>query len=106
MIGSLLGLYIVGMALRRRVSAVIIVRMLLNLVIDAGIGVVPLLGDVADALFKANEMNLKLLVDRDAAGGKATSRDWVIVGGLAFVAAAAVGLAIYVVVAVIHALSR
>jgi len=43
---------------------------------------------------------------RDAAGGKATARDWIIVGGLACVALAVVGFAIYVVAAVVHALTR
>lgn len=105
-VGSLLGLYIVGMAVRRGVSGVVILRMLLNLVIDAGIGVIPVLGDIADALFKANEMNLRLLTERGAAGGKATARDWLIVGGLAVAAVASVGFAIWVVAAVIHALSR
>lgn len=106
LLGSLLGLYIVGMALRRRVSTVIILRMLLNLAIDAGIGVIPGLGDIADVLFRANEMNLKLLVERDASGGKATTRDWLIVGGLAFIAVAAIGFSIYAMVALIHAISR
>jgi hypothetical protein len=106
LLGSLLGLYIVGMALRRGFSAVVILRMLLNLAIDTGIGVVPVVGDIADVLFKANEMNLELLIERDAAGGRATLRDWVIVGGLALVATAAIGFAIYIVFALIHAISR
>lgn len=106
LIGALLGLYIVGMAVRRGISAVVILRMLLNLAIDAGIGVVPGVGDIADLLFKANEINLELLIERDAAGGKATAHDWIIVGGLACVALAVVGFAIYVVAAVIHAFTR
>ncbi|CAN8098993.1 unnamed protein product [Discula destructiva] len=36
-------------------------RMLLNIVIDFGVGLVPFLGDIADALFKANSRNAWLL---------------------------------------------
>jgi hypothetical protein len=105
-IGSLLGLYVVGMAIRRRLATVVIIRMLLNLAIDAGIGVVPVIGDIADIVFKANEMNLALLIERDGAGGKATARDWLIVGGLAVVAAAVIGIAVWAVVAIVHALGH
>jgi hypothetical protein len=105
-IGSLLGLYIVGIAIRRRLATVVVIRMLLNLAIDAGIGVVPVIGDIADIVFKANEMNLALLIERDGAGGKASSRDWLIVGGLAVVAAAVVGLAVWAVIAIVHALGH
>lgn len=36
-------------------------RMLFNIAIDFGIGLVPILGDVADALFRANTRNCWLL---------------------------------------------
>jgi hypothetical protein len=104
LIGSVFGLYIVGLALRRRVSPIIVARMLLNLAIDAGIGIVPLLGDVADALFKANEKNLQLLVERHDTG-KATARDWLAVGGAALAFAAVIGVVVYAVVAVVRALA-
>lgn len=38
-------------------------RMLLNIMLDFGIGLVPFLGDVADAWFKANTRNAWLLED-------------------------------------------
>ncbi|HEU4728592.1 MAG TPA: DUF4112 domain-containing protein [Kofleriaceae bacterium] len=104
LIGSLLGLYIVVIAVRRRVSPVVIARMLLNLAIDAGIGIVPIAGDIADLAFKANARNLQLLTERHDTG-KATARDWLAVGGALFAFAAVLGLAIYAVVAVIHALA-
>ena len=80
LVGSLLGLYMVGVALRRRMSPVIIARMLLNLALDAAIGAVPVLGDIADFAFKANQRNLALLVDRRSTG-RATGRDWLAVAG-------------------------
>src|SRR5262249_55792379 len=68
LIGSLLGLYLVAIAMRRRMSPVIVARMLLHLALDAVLGVIPLLGDIADFAYKANERNLALLVDRHATG--------------------------------------
>jgi hypothetical protein len=106
LLGSLLGLYIVGIALRRKVSLVVVTRMLLNLAIDTGIGVVPVVGDIADIFFRANQMNVQLLIERGRTGGKATVRDWLILGGLAVAAAAAIGFSIYVVAALVHAVSR
>lgn len=102
-IGSVLGLYIIGIAVRRRSSPILIARMLMNLAIDGVIGVVPLIGDVADLAFKANQKNLALLVDREVTG-KASARDWIAVGGalIAFVAVAA--LAIYAAIAALRAI--
>src|SRR5690349_12111539 len=53
-IGSMLGIYIVSIAARRKVSPVIIARMLMNLAADASIGFIPLLGDIFDFKFKAH----------------------------------------------------
>jgi hypothetical protein len=103
LIGSLLGLYVVGIAVRRRMSPVIIARMLLNLALDAGIGFIPLIGDIADFVYKANEKNLALLVERHDTG-RATPRDWLAVGGAALAFAAVIGVVIYAVAAVVRAL--
>lgn len=104
LLGSLLGLYIVSIAVRRRTSPILIARMLLNLAIDAGIGLVPLLGDVADIAFKANDKNVQLLLDRPHTG-RATARDWLAVVGALAALAAVIGLAVYAVVAVIRAVA-
>jgi len=102
LLGSLLGLYTVAIAVRRRMSPVIIARMLMNLAIDAAIGIVPLVGDVADIGFKANKRNVKLLAARAEHGGKATARDWLSVVGAAAAFAAVIGLAIYAVVRLVR----
>lgn len=104
LIGSVLGLYLVGVALQRRVSPVIVARMLLNLALDAVFGFVPIIGDIADFAFKANDRNLALLTQRPI-GGRATVRDWLIVGGAALVFIAVIALAIYGIVAVVRAIA-
>lgn len=103
-IGSLLGLYIVGLAVRRRMSPVIIARMLLNLALDAGLGLVPLAGDIVDFVFKANEKNLALLTERPV-GGRATTRDWLTVGAAALVFVGVIALVIYAIVSLVRAIA-
>jgi hypothetical protein len=104
LIGSVLGLYVVGIALQRRTSPVIIARMLLNLALDAAFGFVPVLGDIADFAYKANTRNLALLSERSI-GGRATARDWLVVGGAALVFVAVIALVIYGIVALVRAIA-
>jgi hypothetical protein len=104
LIGSLIGLYVVVIAVRRKVSPIVIARMLMNLAIDAGIGVVPVIGDLADLAFKANEKNFALLVARHDTG-KASAKDWLAVGGAVLAFVAVIGLALYAIVAIIRAIA-
>lgn len=99
-VGSLLGLYIVGIAVRRGVSPVVIVRMLLNLGLDLVIGVVPVLGDLADFAFRANDKNLGLLEARPER--RARAGDWALVGAVGVGFAAVVALVGWAVVAAIR----
>ena len=39
-------------------------RMVLNILIDALLGAVPIIGTISDIWFRANERNLKLLIDQ------------------------------------------
>lgn len=104
-LGSLLGMYTVIIAARRKVSPIIIARMLMNLAGDALLGFIPFVGDLFDFGFKANQRNVDLLTDRDAQGGKASARDWAILvgAGLAFITV--IGLVIYGIVALVRAIA-
>jgi len=65
--------------LRQRVPRVILARMVLNALIDALIGVVPIGGPVADIFWRANTRNLTLL-ERHARPGRPPERaDYVFV---------------------------
>ena len=90
-LGSVFGLYIVVVAVRRRISPVVIARMVINLGVDVMVGVIPIIGDVFDFFFQANRKNLALLVERSATGGRAHLRDW-------FALAVAVSLFLAVIV--------
>ncbi|HSK05035.1 MAG TPA: DUF4112 domain-containing protein [Kofleriaceae bacterium] len=102
--GSLLGLYAVSLAIRRKLSPVIVARMLMNLSLDALLGAVPLIGDLFDLGFRAHERNVRLLVERVEGGGRATARDWLLVTGAVLVFAGTIALAVYLIVAALRAI--
>lgn len=62
-IGLLLGAAILYEGVRVGAPRGLMVRMLRNSVLDALMGVVPLLGDVADFAFRSNQRNARLLLD-------------------------------------------
>jgi Domain of unknown function (DUF4112) len=103
-VGSLFGLYIVGIATRRGLSKIVIARMMLNLGIDALVGVIPLLGDVADFVFKANDKNLKLLETRVPNGAPKAS-DWAVLVGAVCVFVGAIALVGYALARLIRYVS-
>ena len=103
-LGALFGLYIVLLAARRHASPVVIVRMLLNLALDTFIGAIPILGDMFDFGFKANQRNVALLSERLESGGRATRLDWalVVAAGAGFLVF--LGLVIWAAIALVRAI--
>ena len=73
-------------ALRMRVPAVVIARIVLNAGIDMVLGLVPLAGDVADVFWKADLRNMALL-ERHARPGVAPTRGdyWFVLGSIGVV---------------------
>ncbi len=55
--------YLLYEALRLKIGWRVILRMLLNVVIDWLVGSVPVLGDLFDVAFKSNLMNAKLVAE-------------------------------------------
>jgi Domain of unknown function (DUF4112) len=60
-IGAVLSTWIIAGALRHRVPAWIIARMVLNVSIDLIFGAVPVAGDIFDFMFEENMKNMRLL---------------------------------------------
>ncbi len=56
-----LSTYIVGQAVRLGVPGVVLARMSVNVILELFVGAIPILGDVFDFAFKANERNMKLI---------------------------------------------
>ena len=52
---------LLGVAFKERVPKLVMAQMLLNIAIDAVLGAIPVLGDLFDFAFKANEKNLELI---------------------------------------------
>jgi hypothetical protein len=81
---SLVSFYILVSAVRYRVPKVTLLRMGLNIGIDYLVGSLPLVGDLFDAWWKSNQMNVALLSKRatvsrsEARKGKIS--DWLFVG--------------------------
>jgi uncharacterized protein DUF4112 len=95
---SLVSFYILATAVRYRVPKITMLRMAMNIGIDYLVGSLPVVGDLADAWWKSNQMNLALLRKRatvsaeDARAGRFS--DWLFVGGLILgLAALAIGSA-------------
>jgi hypothetical protein len=61
MAGLLLSSYIVLQAARLGVPRATLMRMVINVALEGVVGVVPLVGDLFDATFKANARNVQLL---------------------------------------------
>lgn len=61
-IGGLLSAWIVISAMRHRVPMLKVARMTLNILLDVGLGTIPLIGDFFDFFFEENLMNLQILM--------------------------------------------
>ncbi len=110
---SLVSFYILAAAVRYRVPKITLLRMGLNIAFDYVIGSLPLVGDVADAWWKSNRMNLDLLRKRatvsaaEARSGRTS--DWLFVGGIIVVlillALGSAAISIYILTKIITGLS-
>jgi hypothetical protein len=81
---SLASFYILVSAVRYGVPKVTILRMGLNIGIDYLVGSLPLVGDLFDAWWKSNQMNLELLSKRATVSASEARQgelsDWLFVG--------------------------
>jgi len=64
---ALVSLYIVAESARLGVAREKLAAMLVNILVDAGVGSIPVVGDLFDAGWKANKRNLALALDDLAA---------------------------------------
>ncbi|MBC7827674.1 MAG: DUF4112 domain-containing protein [Chitinophagaceae bacterium] len=60
--------YLLTVMARNGASGYVLARMVLNVVIDALFGMIPILGDIFDIAFKANMRNLKLMKEHYVEG--------------------------------------
>jgi hypothetical protein len=86
---TIVGLYPVWVAIRRRLPGIVVARMMKNLAVDLFVGAVPIIGDLFDFVFKAHRKNADLLVERHVLG-PSPARDWGVVLGAALLLLVAV----------------
>lgn len=83
---TLVSLYIMALASRCGIPRVTVARMGLNVAVDMLLGSLPLVGDVFDVWWKANQRNAALLQERlaqnPAASRRATATDWIFVAAM------------------------
>lgn len=95
--GLVMGSYIVLQSARFRVPRSTLLRMIANVLLEAAIGAIPLIGDVFDATYKANLRNLRLLHARlDAPEAAPKSDRWFFALLVAIPVAGAIGLLLLV----------
>ena len=75
----ILSLVLLWHGARLRVPKVVLTRMVLNVLIDVGVGAIPVAGDLFDFGWKANVWNLELIERHAMPGQRATSGDYVFV---------------------------
>lgn len=63
-----LALYIVWVGIKMKLPLDKLARMIGNILLDFGLGLVPVLGDIADIVFKSNLKNLEILNHHSAQG--------------------------------------
>jgi hypothetical protein len=105
--GALLSAYIINEARRLGAARSVLLRMILNVLIEAIVGAIPLAGDLFDAAYKANMRNLALLELHalDPEGSRQSSRVFVLGFTLLLllVIAIVIALPILVIVALVSA---
>ena len=79
-LAGLMGLSIVGIAIRAGAPKVILARMLINIAADMLLGSIPLVGDVFDFWFPANTMNVRLL-ERATDARRTSAVDYLVLSG-------------------------
>lgn len=110
---SLASFYILASAVRYGVPKVTILRMALNIGIDYAVGSLPVVGDLFDAWWKSNQMNVDLVRKRATVSAgearKGKTSDWLFVGaimlGLAALAIGAAALSVYLLLLVVRQFS-
>jgi Domain of unknown function (DUF4112) len=85
LVSPIFAILILFHAVRLRVPRVIVVRMILNAVIDLGVGAIPVLGDTFDFLWKSNAWNLRLLETHAGGLRHPSAGDWLFVSLCALV---------------------
>ncbi len=104
LVGAAAGSYIVLRAIQARLPRVVIAQMAFNVVLNALVGVVPLVGDAFDFLYKSNSRNLRLFERHALDPAGSTRGSWLFFGAIIGLLVGLVVLVAVVLVAILEAL--
>ena len=79
---NLMGFFIVMVGTQIGLPRIVLVRMTVNIAVNAVVGSIPVLGDLFSVWFKSNIRNIQLLERHAAAERVSTVADWSVVIGL------------------------
>lgn len=102
-----LSTYILYQAVKLKVPKTVLARMTLNILLESIIGVIPVVGDLFDFMFKANQRNVDLMREYVINPTHTTKRSTLVVVGFILALFAIMGLMVWgmftLVLAIIHA---
>jgi hypothetical protein len=81
-VATLVSTLLILQSSRYRLPRIVLARMALNVLINAAVGAVPVVGDVFSVFFRSNARNYALLQRHAGAGRTSTIGDWLFVAGL------------------------
>tara|TARA_B100001250_G_scaffold360555_1_gene338090 strand:- start:1350 stop:1709 length:360 start_codon:yes stop_codon:yes gene_type:complete len=61
LIGGLFSLYLLRTAIKMKLPKSAIISIMFNIIIDTTIGIVPVIGDIFDILWKSNKRNMRII---------------------------------------------
>ena len=78
-VSAILGLFLLVRAFQFKLPKIVIVRMLINSLLDFSVGAIPLIGDAFDFVYKSNTRNMKLFREYAEVPLQSTKRHWVFI---------------------------
>lgn len=102
--GAIGTLSLFWLAVQRRVPRAVLMRMALNVALDALLGSVPIVGDAFDLVWKANRKNLELIERSAGRAPQPSWRDRLFLAGVLLLVACALALPIVVFGLLLHLL--
>jgi hypothetical protein len=104
-VGAIVGVWVIAEAARFGIPRVVLSRMVVNLLLDLGIGAIPLIGDVYDVAMRSNSRNLALFRRHALEPDASTRGHQAFLAGLVLVVIGLVWLLLVALGAVIGALA-
>lgn len=79
---GLIGVILLFRALQFKLPAIVILRMILNSLLDITIGAIPFIGDLFDFVWKSNTRNMALFRQYAEEPATSTTRHWLFIGAV------------------------